>query len=83
MISTSLSTEVSTKSSIEKAVLTDSEKGDVVIEGGGKDEREFQGFFFTTGEKCFSEEEDTKGQLIEMTDAATEEKQLQHFNTRK
>ena len=31
----------------------------------------------------FTEEEDTKGQLIEMTDAATEEKQLQHFNTRK
>ena len=83
MISTSLSTEVSTKSSIEKAVLKDSEKRDVVIEGGGKDEREFQGFFFTTGEKCFSEEEDTKGQLIEMIDAATEEKQLQHFNTRK
>ena len=59
--------------------MKDSEKRDVVIEGGGKDEREFQGFFFTTGEKCFSEEEDTKGQLIEMTDAATEEKQLQQY----
>ena len=56
--------------------MKDSEKGDVVIEGGGKDEREFQGFFITTGEKCFSEEENTKGQLVEMTDAAKEEKQL-------
>ena len=53
------------------------------MEGGGKDEREFQSVFITTGEKCFSEEGDTKGQLIEMTHAATEEKQLEQFSTKK
>ena len=79
----SISTKVSTKSSIEKAVLKDNEKEDVVMEGGGKDEREFQSVFITTGEKCFSEEGDTKGQLIEMTHAATEEKQLEQFSTKK
>ena len=79
----SISTKVSTKSSIEKAVLKYNEKEDVVMKGGGKEEREFQSVFITTGEKCFSEEGDTKGQLIEMTHAATEEKQLEQFSTKK
>ena len=64
MISTSLSTEVSTKSSIEKAVLKDSEKRDVVIEGGGKDEREFQGFSLRPERNAFQRKKTRKGNLL-------------------
>lgn len=77
------STIVSPKSSIEKAALMDSKREVVAMESGGKDERELQGVFITSGDKRFSEEGDKKGQLIEMTDSAKEEKQVQHFNTKK
>lgn len=46
---------------IEKVVLKDNEKEDVVMKGGGKYEREFQSVFIMIGEKCFLEEGDMKG----------------------
>ncbi|XP_022782437.1 uncharacterized protein LOC111323376 [Stylophora pistillata] len=77
------STIVSPESSIEKAASMDSEREVVAMESGGKDERELQGVFITSGDKRFSQEGDKKGQLIEMTDSATDGKQVQQFSTKK